>query len=253
MLKPFYQAEEITLYHGDCRDILPLLPPVDALVTDPPYNETALDWDTWPTGWPSLIVPLTRSFWCFGSFRMFWERREEFSEWTFSQDVIWEKHNGSSFHSDRFKRVHETMIHLYRGPWADIHKSPPVVTVTEDERRQKSRNLRRGQLLQHLDHIEAGTGYEYDGKRIMRSVIPVRSCHGHAVNETQKPEGIVAPLLEYCVPPGGTVLDCFAGSGTVLAVARRQGKQAIGIEKRESQCQEIVRRLSQKELPITSS
>lgn len=70
------------------------------------------------------------------------------------------------------------------------------------------------------------------------------------MNETQKPEGIIAPLLDYCVPPGGIVLDPFAGSGTVLDVARAQGKRAIGIEKRESQCEEIVKRLSQRVLGL---
>jgi site-specific DNA-methyltransferase (adenine-specific) len=43
-------------------------------------------------------------------------------------------------------------------------------------------------------------------------------------------------------------VDCFAGSGTTLAVARKTGRRAIGIEKRESQCQRIVERLSQGEL-----
>lgn len=85
---------------------------------------------------------------------------------------------------------------------------------------------------------------------MMRSVIPVRSCHGHAVNETQKPEGIIRPLLEYSVPVGGLVIDCFCGSGTVLAVARQQGKRAIGIELRESQCEEVARRLSQTEISL---
>jgi len=68
------------------------------------------------------------------------------------------------------------------------------------------------------------------------------------VNETQKPEDIVAPLLQYSVPPGGLVVDCFAGSGTTGAVARKTGRRAILIEKRESQCQAIAARLAQGDL-----
>jgi site-specific DNA-methyltransferase (adenine-specific) len=64
----------------------------------------------------------------------------------------------------------------------------------------------------------------------------------------KKPEDIVAPLLQYSVPPGGLVIDCFAGSGTVGAVARKTGRRAILIEKRESQCKAIVQRLAQGEL-----
>ncbi|MCL4660584.1 site-specific DNA-methyltransferase [Burkholderia multivorans] len=82
----------------------------------------------------------------------------------------------------------------------------------------------------------------------MSSVIYARSCHGYAVNETQKPEDIVSPLMAYSVPPGGLVVDCFAGSGTTLVVAKKMGRKAIGIERRESQCEEIVKRLSQGDL-----
>ena len=38
MLKPYYSEPNITIYHGDCRDILPTLPKVDLVLTDPPYG-----------------------------------------------------------------------------------------------------------------------------------------------------------------------------------------------------------------------
>ena len=82
----------------------------------------------------------------------------------------------------------------------------------------------------------------------MGSVIYARICHGYAVNETQKPEDIVAPLLRYSVPPGGLVVDCFAGSGTTGVVARKTGRRAILIEKRGSQCHAIAARLAQGDL-----
>ncbi len=37
MPKPYYQDEWVTIYHGDCREILPELPKVDLVLTDPPY------------------------------------------------------------------------------------------------------------------------------------------------------------------------------------------------------------------------
>ena len=37
MIKPYYEENGITIYHGDCREILPELEPVDAIVVDPPY------------------------------------------------------------------------------------------------------------------------------------------------------------------------------------------------------------------------
>lgn len=37
-LKPYYEHAGITIYHGDCREILPQLEPVDLVLTDPPYD-----------------------------------------------------------------------------------------------------------------------------------------------------------------------------------------------------------------------
>lgn len=38
MIKPYYDEDGITIYHGDCREILPHLPKVDLVLTDPPYG-----------------------------------------------------------------------------------------------------------------------------------------------------------------------------------------------------------------------
>ena len=240
---PYYQDASVTLYHGDCRTILPELPACDAVITDPPYGETSLEWDVWLANWPSLVLPLAPQLWCFGSMRMFWEHRDDFAAWKLAQDLVWEKHNGSGVAADRFRRVHELALHFYQGEWATIPKSP-VMTMDAT-----ARTVRRSTNPQHWGTINASSyAAEAGGPRLMRSVIPVRSCHGRAVNETQKPEGIVAPLVEYSVPAGGLVIDPFAGSGTVLAVARQQGKRAIGIELRESQCEAIAHRLAQGDL-----
>lgn len=37
-MRPYYEHGGITIYHGDCREILPHLPKVDAVITDPPYG-----------------------------------------------------------------------------------------------------------------------------------------------------------------------------------------------------------------------
>jgi site-specific DNA-methyltransferase (adenine-specific) len=82
----------------------------------------------------------------------------------------------------------------------------------------------------------------------MRSVLQVRSEHGRAVHPTQKPLGILSPLISYSVPPGGLVLDPFMGSGSTLLAARQLGRRAIGIEADEAYCKAAVQRLGQGEL-----
>jgi DNA modification methylase len=37
-VKPYYDEGGITIYHADCRDVLPTLDPVDLVLTDPPYG-----------------------------------------------------------------------------------------------------------------------------------------------------------------------------------------------------------------------
>ena len=244
MLKPFYQDDLVTLYNGDAMELMKLLPKVDAVITDPPYGETSLDWDRWPDGWPALAATLAPQMWCFGSMRMFLDKRGDLADWKLAQDVVWEKHNGSNSSNDRFRRLHELALHFYRGEWKPLFKQPQFTNdaVQKSVRRSKNRTAHWGDIGQSAYVSEDG------GPRLMGSVIFARSCHGYAVNETQKPEDIVAPLVQYSVPPGGTLLDCFAGSGTMLAVARKTGRKAIGIEKRLSQCELIVDRLRQGEL-----
>jgi site-specific DNA-methyltransferase (adenine-specific) len=82
----------------------------------------------------------------------------------------------------------------------------------------------------------------------MRSVIEVSNCHGIAEHPTQKPVGIIDPLLRYSCPPGGSVLDPFMGAGSVLIAAKALGLRATGIEIDERYCEIAAKRLSQEVL-----
>lgn len=211
-----------TLYYGDCRDVLPTLRNHgDACITDPPYGETSLTWDTRVALWSGLLC--CRSMWCFGSLRFFMSER--FPNWKHAQEIIWEKHNGSIFHADRFRRVHEIATHFYKGEWADLYKSP---VYTADA---TARTVRRKKRPAHFGHIEASSYESHDGgPRLQRSVIYARSCHGYAEHPTQKPVDIIDPLIRYSVPESGTVIDPFMGSGSTGVACVAIGRKFIGIE-----------------------
>jgi len=220
-----YQRKEIignaTLYLGDCRDILPTLPWVDAVITDPPYGVTSLDWDRRVTGWEKLVP--SNVLWCFGSLAFF--MAHDFGRWRYAQEIVWEKHNGSNFHADRFRRVHELAVMFYQGTWESLHKDVPT---TPDATR---RTVRRKSRPAHTGGIEASSYASEDGgPRKQRSIIFARSCHGYAEHPTQKPVEIIAPLIQYSVPKGGLVIDPFMGSGSTGVACHEHGRRFVGIE-----------------------
>jgi site-specific DNA-methyltransferase (adenine-specific) len=240
---PYFDDGQTALYLGDCREIAPTLGlQADLVLTDCPYGETSLGWDAWVEGWPTLAASVSRSLWAFGSMRMCLEHGAEFTAagWKFAQDIVWEKHNGSGFQADRFKRVHEHALHWYRGDWRDQHRE---VQTTADARARTMRT--KGRPPQLGDLKRAAYVSDDGGPRLMRSVMQVRSMHGRAIAPTEKPVGILEPLIRYSCPPGGLVLDLFAGSGSALEAARQCGRRAVGIEADEAQLEKAARRLSQ--------
>jgi site-specific DNA-methyltransferase (adenine-specific) len=245
----FYADDTVTLYHGDCRELLPTLSQrFNCAIADSPYEETALPWDRWPDGWPATVAQVTNSMWSFGSMRVFIDRQAEFAAWRMSQDIIWEKHNGSGFATDRFRRVHEHAVHWYTGSWNALHHQVPRVPHAGPDRGTR-RAARAGSA-----HLGENNGHDRpwldDGTRLLSSVMRVRSMHGRALHPTEKPVELLVPLITYACPPNGIVLDPFAGSGSTAVAARLCGRRAVLIEADERYCQTIATRLAQDVLPI---
>lgn len=248
----FYNEGGVAIFHGDCRDILPRLraeglPLVDMVLADPPYGDTEFDWDVRDSAWLDLVAPLMRStasLWCFGSLRAFMTQAEQIQRsWKIAQEVVWEKHNGSGFSVDRFRRVHEIVLQLYpkRARWDGVYKEPQVQYDAKAIRVQTRRKRRPST---HFGRIISEPYVSHDGgPRQMRSVLSVPSCHGTAVHPTQKPEGILAPLIAYSCSKLGVVLDPMMGAGSTLVTAVALGRRAIGIEISREDCEKAVARL----------
>jgi site-specific DNA-methyltransferase (adenine-specific) len=218
---------------GDAIEQMSAVPPesVDLGAVDPPYGDTACPWDDMVGGWldsMGRVLKPSGSVWFFTSLRHLVAIAPLLKGWTIAQDIVWEKHNGSGLHKDRFRRIHELVVQIYprSRKWSQIYKAPQF---TMDAR---ARQVRRKSRPAHWGGISEGNYTSVDGgPRLMRSVLRVRSCHGLAIHPTQKPEDIVRPLVRYSCPPGGMVLDCFAGSGTTGVVCVQEQRQFIGIEK----------------------
>lgn len=251
-MKPYYEDETVKLYLGDMREVLPALEiRADLVVADAPYQETSLAWDRWPDGWPGLVAEVASSLWCFGSMRMFLDRRDEFARWKLSQDVIWHKQRASGFVADRFRRVHEHVLHWYRGDWRSVHHDTPRISV--DYRTQgNSMPSHSGQADHYTGGKRVAKPWTDDGTRLVQSIIPIQTMWRRgAIHKTEKPAELLRPLIEYACPPGGLVLDPFAGSCSTGVAARLTGRRAVLIEADEAMCEKAVRlRLAQDVLPL---
>lgn len=219
----------IQIVVGDCRRIV--AGKFDMILADPPYGQTSLVWDRRCEGWQtralSLLKP-TGSMWVFGSMRFLLETWPQYEGWRLAQDIVWEKHNGTNLAADRFRRVHEHCVHLYAesSRWSDVWNSPQT---TNDA---AARVVRKKAAPARWFGAAGETTYvsEEGGPRLVRSVIRERSVHGSAIHPTEKPVSLVELLVRTSCPPGGMVLDLFAGSGSAGEACKRSGRQYLGCE-----------------------
>ena len=223
----------IRILQGDCRELLPLEPAAsfDACIADPPYGDTSLEWDSVCDGWIPAVARVLKpaaSIWVFGSMRFLAPMFAEMAVqgFKYSQDIVWEKQNGTGFHADRFRRVHEHAALFYRGAWSEVYH---CTQYTDDA---TARTVRRKERPAHVTGARGPSNYasQDGGPRMQRSVIKVANEHGTAVHPTQKPLGIIAPLVSYSVPPGGSYIVPFAGSGSEVLFGQIAGLSATGTE-----------------------
>lgn len=234
-----------TLYHGDCRELMRHLPDgsADLCMADPPYGDTSLEWDSIVRGWLPEVARVLKpsgSIWIFGSLRfmngIFSDM--EASGFKYSQDIVWEKQNGTGLHNDRFRRVHEHAVLFYRGAWSDVYHE---TQYTNDA---VARAVRRKQKPQHWGGIgEASYVSEDGGPRMMRSVLQVRNEHGNAIHPTQKPIDLLRPMVRYSCPPGGAILDPFMGAASVGVAALMEDREYAGFELEEDYFKKCENRL----------
>jgi DNA modification methylase len=220
-VKPYYEQSGITIYHGNCREILGALyedmrlahQAFDLLLTDPPYgigegsgkhlsrNRVAgpdygvSQWDDKTADEPLAFArTLCRHQIIFGGN---YYHLPPAKCW-----LVWDKDNTGDFADCELA-------------WTNLRKAVRKITY------------RWNGMLQ-----QPGRAKE---KR---------------VHPTQKPEPVMVWALQHAPQDVRTVLDPFMGSGTTLVAAKRLGKHATGIELDERYCEMAAQRLSQEALPM---
>lgn len=245
-MTPYYDRDGITIYHGDCREILPSLSGegIDAIVTDPPYssggmyradravatadkyqishetnrsyatfsgdNRDQRSFEKWVDSWASMALPLVPDG---GGIGIFIDWRNVACVVDAIQMAGW----------------------VYRGltPW---HKGTDL-------------RPNKGWFRRNIEFIVWGsagpflTGPQAEGE-CWDGLFVSRVNDGDKHHQTGKPVDLMTQMLSVR-PEWNTYLDPFMGSGSTLKAAKSLGKRAIGIEIEESYCEIAVDRLAQ--------
>lgn len=246
---------------GDCRDLLPTLPPksVDLIFADPPYNlqlrqelwrpnlthvdgvndawdqfASFADYDKFTREWLTAcrhVLSDTGTIWVCGSYHNIYRVGtilQDLGYWVLN-DVSWIKVNPTpNFRGTRFCNAHETLL------WAK--KSEKQKRYTFNYKALKAGN---DDLQMRSDwHIPVCAGEE----RL--------KVNGHKAHATQKPEALLHRIIRACTHPNEIVLDPFFGTGTTGAVAARLRRQWIGIEREPSYVDLAESRIAQVVPPL---
>lgn len=217
LLTPYYEEAGITIYHGDCRDVLPHLPKVDLVLTDPPYG---MNWDTDSTRFSGGYNPAHRGA---GKCR---ERVYGDAE---------------PFDPSPFLNYQNAII------WGANHfgaRLPVGTTLVWIKRYDEA----FGSFLSDAELAWMKGGY---GVYCYRDL----SMNAEALTRShpcQKP----ISLMKWCIDrsgTAGTILDPFMGSGTTLRAAKDLGRRCIGIEIEEKYVKIAIERLRQSTLKFEES
>jgi modification methylase len=232
------------ILRGDCIAQMKALPAksVDMIFADPPYNlqlggelfrpdnshvdavtdswdkfDSFHHYDVFTRAWLAeahRILKDNGTIWVIGSYHNIFRvgtAVQDLGFWILN-DIVWRKANPMpNFRGTRFTNAHETLI------WA-----------SKGEKARYTFNYRSMKTLN--DELQMRSDWEFPicgGQERLKK-------DGHKVHPTQKPEALIYRVLLACTKPGDVVLDPFFGTGTTGAVAKRLGRDWIGIEREDT-------------------
>lgn len=217
------------LYHGDCRDVLPHLGEVDAVIADPPYGTTRCGWDVvipFAEMWAAIdcVVERNTPIALCGAEPFSSLLRTSRLPW-FKFDWIWHKPKGTGFLNAKKQplRKHEIVSVFCEG---SAFYCPQKTSGHERKR------TFRGKHLQTDVYGKMAGDYHYDStERYPGTVLTFSSdTQNSSLHSTQKPVELMRYLIRTHCPEGGTVLDFTMGSGTTGVAALLEGRRFIGVE-----------------------
>ena len=247
-----------TVINADSIDIMNEMEAdsVDLIFADPPYNmqlgdmlirpdntivngvneewdsfESLAAYDEYTKKWLTAarrILKENGSIWVIGSYHNIYRVgyiMQNLGFWILN-DVIWNKVNPMpNFKGTRFTNAHETLIWAVKNPKAKYTFNYEAMKAFNDDTQMRS-----------TWEIALCTGKER-----------LKNAQGEKLHPTQKPEALLYRVLLASSKPGDVVLDPFFGTGTTGAVAKKMGRNFIGIEKDITYVNGAIERLKQVE------
>ena len=236
MSTPYYADDAVTLYLGDALLTMSALDAgsFDAVLTDPPFSSGGRRENA-----RSLRKSMTRvtedSDWIMGDAMS----TPGFGYLMRECGIMWRRLLVDGGHALAFIdwRMWGTMAAALET--ADLRQHPLLVW---DKGRLGMGAVFRNQheLIVHMSKGNPNPPQRRDVANVLR--FPPTANENHP---TEKPTTLLSRLASVVVPPGGNVLDCFAGSGSTLVAVKALGMRGIGIEGDERYCEIAARRLSQ--------
>lgn len=228
-MTPYFERNGISIFHGDCREVLPTLSAsVRLVLTDPPYGmafggfrgvEQNVRADGARAGMRIVLGALHAMchvlsddahlylFCHWESWPDFYDAVSPFAQ--IKNALIWWKDRGGMGDVEaEYARDYEVILYGSRA-------------------RRALNGRRDGAVLANFSNVG-----------------PIKTRH----HPTEKPLDVCGYLIEKSSDEGDTVLDPFMGSGTTLRAAKDLGRRAIGIEIEERYCEIAARRLEQEVL-----
>ncbi len=221
-MTPYYQANGITIFHGDCRDALSQLAQVHLVATDPAYRVIGGGSNKGDKSRPSGILAKNDG-------KIFKHNDIKTSEYAgLLFDVLHDPAHLYLFINDLNLRDalndFDAVGFEFHGllNWYKTNATPSRWYMADSE---PILFFRKGAAFP-INNPSAKATLRYP------SVPPAEKKH-----PTQKPVLLMMELIQNSSQPGQTVLDPFCGSGSTLIAGLRSGRRAIGIEIDEQYCE----------------
>jgi modification methylase len=249
-----------SIIKGDCVAALEKLPEnsVDVIFADPPYNlqldgdlhrpdQSKVDavddhWDQFSTfeaydaftrAWllaARRVLKPEGTIWVIGSYHNIFRvgtTLQDMGFWILN-DIVWRKSNPMpNFRGRRFTNAHETMI------WASPTQGAKGYTFNYDAMKMAN------------DEVQMRSDWLFP---ICNGGERLKDENGDKVHPTQKPEALLHRVIMSSSKPGDVILDPFFGSGTTGAVAKRLGRNFVGIDREDKYINAAIERINSVEV-----